>query len=627
MSNKGLKTPLWAALIAIATISTTQAYDRITIDEIYSNTCGSRQFIELGVPDGHGDVIGRQIKLFDHLGNPTRTLTFSADLVLTHDSKFLIATPNLAAAYATTADAGIAALNPGDLDIEGGAIWFGCCGGTQDVDVVVYGNYSGPLPPTGTNDVTAIAIDNLADGISLVRQPRSPNFNIAIPTPTNLTGAIAKPPLAGDINGDKVLDLNDAATLANVLVDADTDAAHVARADLNCSGNADGPDIQAFLDLLFAPSDELPDCPSTSLPYVGITYDPLNSFVTYTGGTPTTPFFTWGLATTDVPNLVYMATEGQLWASQNDGCSWTSIGLTDSLGLFRIEAGPLGFAYAWADNGTQSFGTDGVYRIRNNPVGSSNFEVVSFRDPVGSMHGFGVDMCNPYHVRTGDDGGQLFESFDGGETWQPIGQSASPSTPLSYVLEFDPNDLNHVVFGQVTNGAFVTFDGGDTWTQSTGLRSLPHRGNNFFAATISPLDSNIVFGMGIDMGETGLPGDPPPPPSNGRHIYASTDGGLSFTPVLSQGTGGGEPGEGVFMQNGPVMKSDWRIPTKFSYMFSANCQFGGTTIYSYDLATGIIDAATADDTHGIGCIPSARQFEFSRTRSDELMLGFEFFIH
>ncbi len=627
MSKLRNGTFLSATLVALTTLSTASAYDRITIDEIYSNACGTHQFIELGVPFGHGDVTGRQITLFDRLGNPTRTLTFSADLTLTEDSKFLIATPGLAAAFGIATDAGIPQLNPGDLDVAGGAIWFGCCGGVQDVDVVLYGNYAGPFPPTGTTNVTGGSPELIGGETSLVRQPRAFDFNIAIPTPTNLAGDRAKPFLRGDVNGDKSVDLDDAAAMAGALIDANADAGHVARADLNCSGNADGPDIQALVDLLLAPTPMLPDCPNTTLPYVGLTYDPFNSFVTYTGGTPTAAFFTWGLTAMDVPNLVLMATQGQLWASTNDGCSWTSIGFTDPLGLYRIEAGPLGFAYAWLDNGTGSGPDAGVYRIRNNPIGSSNFEVDFFRAPVTNMHGFGVDPCNPYHVRTGEENGLLAESFDGGANWQFIGVPASASTPLAYVLEFDPSDIDHVIFGQVTNGAYVTFDGGQTWTQSTGLRSLPHRGNNFFAATISPLDGNIVYGMGIDLGETGLPGDPPPPPSNGRHIYASTDGGLTFTPVLSQGTGGGEPGEGVFMQNGPVMKSDWLSPTKFSYLFSVSCNFGGTTIYSYDLATGIIESAIADETHGVGCIPSARQFEYSRTRPGALMLGFEFFTH
>ncbi|MCB9857494.1 MAG: hypothetical protein H6818_17570 [Phycisphaerales bacterium] len=59
--------------------------------------------------------------------------------------------------------------------------------------------------------------------------------------------------LAGDLNNDRSIDLDDVAILVNVLLDADSNPMHVARADLNCSGEADGRDLQAFLAQLIAP--------------------------------------------------------------------------------------------------------------------------------------------------------------------------------------------------------------------------------------------------------------------------------------------------------------------------------------------------------------------------------------
>ena len=624
MSNRNVCMTL--AAICLLTISASaMAVEDVRVAEFYSNSCATRQFIELIVPRGNGRLSGREIRLFDHTGALTRTLTFTADVLDTSDSRVLIATPDLAAAANVASDSVIPNLDAGDLDVEGGAIWFGCCDAVQDIDIVLYGNYIGPVPPTGTTTVTGGYDEPLpTNGPSVVRLFPQPDFDIAIPTPENNAGDVGLLPATGDIDNDGDVDLVDAGLLATALVGNNADAGQTARCDLNCSGALDGPDIQEMIFLLSPHSNLLPPCPGIFEPYVSITYDPLDTFVPYTGpATPANTFFTWAVTALDVPNVVLAHAEGQIWASTNDGCSWTSIALTDQTGgLYRIEAGPLGYAYAWLDNGTGSGPDAGIYQIHNNPPGSATFDVEFWRAPVSAMHGLGVDPYNPHHIRTAADDGQLQDSMDGGQSWTRIGTSASSPTGLAYVTEFDPNDLDHVIYGRVSEGAYVTFDGGNTWTQSGGLRSIPTRGNNFFSATISPVDGNIVFGMGIDLGETGLPGDPPAPPSHGKHIYASTDGGHTFTPVLSQGTGGGEPGEGVFMQNGPVMKSDWENPTKFHYLFGTSCIIGGTYFYSYDLNTGVLETAIADENNG--CIPKPRQFEWSRTNPGALLMGFEY---
>ncbi len=613
-------------LVAISCISMlaieATAFEEVQIAEIFSNACGTQQFIELDVPDKHGGLDGREIRIFDRDGNLTRTLTVTSDVF--DESRLLIATPELLAASGVAAEVSVATLNAGDIDIGGGAIWFGCCGDEQDVDVILYGNYAGPFPPPGTGTVTGGSFEPLpTDGRSIVRLMPGFEFGDAIPTPTNNDAQQGTLPKPGDINADSVVESIDADIMVQVLLGNDTGAAHLARADLDCDGSENGLDIQLMTDALTPASNVLPECSGIIEPYVSITYDSLETFVPFTGPQPQESFLTWAVTALDIPNVVVAHAKGQLWASVDDGCTWFSIGLTDqSGGLYRIEAGPLGYAYAWLDNQTGSGPEAGIYQIHNFPPGSTNFEVTFVPAPVNQMNGFGVDPFNPHHIRTGNNNGELRDSMNSGFSWNRIGVPASTATVLTYVFEFDPNDLDHVIYGRHSEGAYVTTNGGESWTQSDGLRSIPTRGNNFFSATISPLDGNMVYGMGIDLGETGLPGDPPAPPSRGKHIYASTDGGLTFSPVLSQGTGGGEPGEGVFMQNQPVMKSDWRNPTKFHYLFGVSCAFGGTRFYSYDLNTGIIETAIRDEANG--CIPNPHQFEWSRTNPDALLMGFGF---
>ncbi|MCA9256994.1 MAG: VCBS repeat-containing protein, partial [Phycisphaerales bacterium] len=207
MSNRNVSMTL-AAICLLAISTTAMAVEDVRVAEFYSNSCATRQFIELIVPRGNGRLSGREIRLFDHTGALTRTLTFTADVPDASDSRVLIATPGLAAAANVASDSVIPNLDAGDLDVEGGAIWFGCCDAVQDIDIVLYGNYIGPVPPTGTTSVTGGYDEPLpTNGPSVVRLFPQPDFDVAIPTPQNNSGDVGLLPATGDIDNDGDVDL------------------------------------------------------------------------------------------------------------------------------------------------------------------------------------------------------------------------------------------------------------------------------------------------------------------------------------------------------------------------------------------------------------------------------------
>jgi hypothetical protein len=392
--------------------------------------------------------------------------------------------------------------------------------------------------------------------------------------------AVADCPADTDGNGRVNVD-----DLVNIIVGWGTDGQGTpgVNADVDDSGLVDVNDLVEII-VAFGPCPvDVPECTDTNSPHMTISYDGLASYVPYIGP-PASSGLTWGLTTLNNDGFVIMHSDAQLWASLDDGCTWTAIGTTDPFGLYRIARASDTSAYAWFENGSGSGPKAGIYFIRNSPAGSDTF-LVTFRPaPVPAMHGFGVDPANPAHARTANNAGLIYETFNAGATWAPIGVAASPGGGfLSYVIEFDPSDLDHAVFGRSSAGSFVTFDGGASWTQATGLMSTKDHGTNFFSAAISPVDGNHVFAMAIDLGETFNPNEPPPPPSQGRHLYLSTDGGLTYTPVLSQGTGGGEPGEGIFVQNQPVIRASRTDANVFHYLFSVSPAFGGTTVYRYEV--------------------------------------------
>src|SRR6185436_16934809 len=151
--------------------------------------------------------------------------------------------------------------------------------------------------------------------------------------------------------------------------------------------------------------------------------------------------------------------------------------------------------------------------------------VTTLKAPSPYLLGFGVDPANADHVRTGDTNGRIWESKDAGATWTAAAEPPSADT-YAYRVAFDPANLLHIGLGVVSNGSYVTFDGGQTWTASTGLAASGRGPVNVFNAVVSPADPRVVWVMGLDIQESDAN-----VPSQGRHVYRSTDGGLTFAPA------------------------------------------------------------------------------------------------
>lgn len=370
-----------------------------------------------------------------------------------------------------------------------------------------------------------------------------------------------------------------------------------------------------------AASEAMPSkmaCQRVNTQYMSTTSDFGASFLPYRTPTQRTLSMTWGIAALDDNGTLLMQAGDGLWGSENDGCSWTQLRALPpvkpggdrlstnpgeiAVGIYRITAGSAGRAYAWEDNGGD------LLRVDHASTDGMRWQVTTLRSPTGSMHGFGVDAADPLHVRTAGNDGWIQESFDGGVRWRARGVPAMPGGTLGYVIAFDANDIDHAVYGRVSDGGFVTYDGGETWTPSTGLASVDRGRVNLFNAVISSVDGNVVFAMGLDLTESLNNA-----PSRGRHIYASNDGGMTFTPVLDHLS------DGVLLSNGPVMLCDPVDANKLVFLSSSKPVFGGTTFYGYDLGSGSLTNVHNDT------IPRIRTLAYSRVSPGSLHAGFDWF--
>jgi len=284
--------------------------------------------------------------------------------------------------------------------------------------------------------------------------------------------------------------------------------------------------------------------------------------------------YTEGVAALDTPNTLLATVGSALYRSTNAGCRWTLVSnLSRSSGnaLITVTASTNDRAYVWSLNGSPLFRVDGR-------------TVTTLKSPVTSVMGVGADPANRDHVRLVDSNAQLWESIDAGATWNTLGRGPIAGA-FAYRAAFDPRNVDHIAVGTMVSGAFVTTDGGRTWIQATGTSSTGGN-SNIFNLVISPVDGNVVWAEGIDLAENANN-----VPSEGRHVFRSLDGGLTYTPVVDQSAD-------VTLINGPTMAAN---PTNANVLyFTFGTSFGGygTDLYRFDSATSLV-TKTHNTYHGI----------------------------
>lgn len=298
--------------------------------------------------------------------------------------------------------------------------------------------------------------------------------------------------------------------------------------------------------------------------------------------------YTYGLAVLDAPGSLLAWHKNDLIASSDHGCSWRVIAtFTDIEFPPRIEPAKGGRAYAWSDNRS--------FLVRYDARGA-----VKLKQPVAFV-GFGVNKDSADIIRGAGADGSIWQSIDAGESWERIGGLRGDVDPIIYYrFAFDPADLDHIVAGTTIAGAYYTFDGGRNWRRS----ALGSGMSNVFNLVISPADAQVVWAMALDLVENDAA-----LPSQGRHIYRSTDGGATFKPVVDQSPS-------VTLINGPVMAAHPTNPAVLYFVFGTYFQNYGTDLYRYDAASGML-TTTHNGYDGIDAIA------FSRSQPNLMYLGLE----
>jgi hypothetical protein len=278
--------------------------------------------------------------------------------------------------------------------------------------------------------------------------------------------------------------------------------------------------------------------------------------------------YTYGLVVMpDDASTLYAVHDAELWKSEDAGCSWAKIGdFSDTL----VHLDSVGGDRVWG------------YRENGSFIARIDADVITELPVETYPLGLGIDRSDADHVRWGDWTGQLWETTDG-QHFAAIGTPPWGYGNYAYWSAFDPQDLDHVVVGGLASTAYVTTDGGQHWTPATGFGATTA---NIFTLTISPVDGDIVWAEGIDFEELDSGAA-----NEGRHIWRSDDGGVTFTRVV-------EASADVTLINGPHMAASPTDEDVLYFEFGTYYAAYGTDLFRYDAGTQRL-TKTHNDAHGI----------------------------
>lgn len=273
--------------------------------------------------------------------------------------------------------------------------------------------------------------------------------------------------------------------------------------------------------------------------------------------------YLFSLVALDKPDvLLGVDSHGRVQRSANAGCSWHVVAQVAGFDVPRLTPGVDGTAYLWNEHSAA------LARI----VGTQVTTLPAVTDVDGAeVAALAVDRSLPRHLRAVLNDGTVLDSFDRGQSFTAT--AAAPESNLYlYDAAIDPADLDHIVLGTQSIGVFQSSDAGSSWTHATGFGS--DRVNGFTVA-ISPVDPDVVWVQGLNLDENAAHA-----PSEGRHIYRSVDGGVTFAPAVDH-----VPGE-VTLVNGTLLQPSPTDPGVLYFVFGMSYGGYGTDLFRFDAGTG-----------------------------------------
>lgn len=216
-----------------------------------------------------------------------------------------------------------------------------------------------------------------------------------------------------------------------------------------------------------------------------------------------------------------------IWRSDDGGRSWKNLGLKDTRHIIRIIVHPKNPDIVWVAAIGHLFGPNeerGIFKTTdggktwkkvlyvNNQTGCSDL-IMEPGNPAVLYAGTWRIQRTPYSLESGGDGGGLWKSTDGGDTWKNI--SANKGMPkglwgiVGVTVSPSNTDKIYALVENAAGGLFVSNDGGESWTLQSSDNNIRQRAWYYSKVFVDPKNDNNVYVLNVN-------------------FLKSTDGGKSF---------------------------------------------------------------------------------------------------
>ena len=250
-----------------------------------------------------------------------------------------------------------------------------------------------------------------------------------------------------------------------------------------------------------------------------------------------------------------------VYKSMDAGKTWKNIGLGDTQQISRVRVHPknpnivyvAAIGHLWGKNEQR-----GIFRTKD---GGATWEKILYRNDETGASDLIIDPTNPntlyaafwqisrkpYRMDSGGDGGGLFKSIDGGDSWTEISRNKGlPTGVLGKInIAVSPVNANRLwaMVEAKEGGLYRSDDGGKTWTKMSdnpNIKQRPWYFNRVYADTENENTVyvlNVVFFKSIDGGRNfasirtphGDNHDLWISPDNDKRMVESNDGGANVT--------------------------------------------------------------------------------------------------
>ena len=205
-----------------------------------------------------------------------------------------------------------------------------------------------------------------------------------------------------------------------------------------------------------------------------------------------------------------------IWRTDDGGRSWKNLGLKDTRHIIRIIIHPKNPDIVWVAAIGHLFGPNeerGIFKTTdggkswkkvlyvNNQTGCSDL-IMEPGNPAVLYAGTWRIQRTPYSLESGGDGGGLWKSMDGGETWKNI--SASKGLPkglwgiVGVTVCPSNSDKVYALVENPGGGLFVSNDAGESWTLQSSDNNIRQRAWYYSKVFVDPKNAEIVYVLNVN---------------------------------------------------------------------------------------------------------------------------------